>query len=485
MSARTPSFYWYDFETTGIDTRRDRPLQFAGLRTDMDLRPIEEPIVLYCRPPADVLPAPAACAITGIGPVTAAERGVSEAEFAAAVLEELGRAGTCALGYNTLRFDDEVTRHLLWRNLYDPYAREWRNGNSRWDMIDVFRLARALRPDGLEWPEREPGIPSFRLEDLAAANGIEHDAHDALADVYATIELTRRLRAAQPKLFEYAFTHRDKRSAGDLLRLDAAEPVLHVSDKYPSARGAIAPVAALAPHPWIGNQVLVVDLASDPAPLLDLDADALAERLFRPASERAEGEPPIPVKTVKLNAAPVLAPSGTLAPEAAGRLGIDVDAARATLKRLRGDAGLADRLRAAFDRGEAAPGDPDTALYDGFVSDDDRARMDGIHRRDPASLTGFDPGFTDPRLREIYFRYRARNWPDTLDADEQARWRELRGRRLCRGEAGSPRSLAEFDPALAADRENGRLDEAMHAELTDWRERLLADLPVCGDPADV
>ena len=485
MSARTPSFYWYDFETTGIDTRRDRPLQFAGLRTDMDLRPIEEPTVLYCRPPADVLPAPAACAITGIGPVTAAERGVSEAEFAAAVLEELGRAGTCALGYNTLRFDDEVTRHLLWRNLYDPYAREWRNGNSRWDMIDVFRLARALRPDGLEWPEREPGIPSFRLEDLAAANGIEHDAHDALADVYATLELTRRLRAAQPKLFEYAFTHRDKRSAGDLLRLDAAEPVLHVSDKYPSARGAIAPVAALAPHPWIGNQVLVVDLASDPAPLLDLDADALAERLFRPASERAEGEPPIPVKTVKLNAAPVLAPSGTLAPEAAGRLGIDVDAARATLKRLRGDAGLADRLRAAFDRGEAAPGDPDTALYDGFVSDDDRARMDGIHRRDPASLTGFDPGFTDPRLREIYFRYRARNWPDTLDADEQARWRELRGRRLCRGEAGSPRSLAEFDAALAADRENGRLDEAMHAELTDWRERLLADLPACGDPANV
>ncbi|MFW5970336.1 MAG: exodeoxyribonuclease I, partial [Halofilum sp. (in: g-proteobacteria)] len=206
MSARTPSFYWFDFETTGVDARRDRPLQFAGLRTDMDLQPIEEPTVLYCRPPADVLPAPAACAITGIGPVTAAERGVNEAEFAAAVLEELGRAGTCALGYNTLRFDDEVTRHLLWRNLYDPYAREWRNGNSRWDVIDIFRLARALRPDGLEWPEREPGVPSFRLEDLAAANGIEHDAHDALADVYATLELTRRLRAAQPKLFDYAFS---------------------------------------------------------------------------------------------------------------------------------------------------------------------------------------------------------------------------------------------------------------------------------------
>ena len=484
MSTRTLTFYWFDFESTGVDARRDRPLQFAGLRTDMDLQPVEDPTVLYCHPPADVLPAPAACAITGIGPVTAAERGVNEAEFAAAVLEELGRAGTCALGYNTLRFDDEVTRHLLWRNLYEPYGREWRNGNSRWDMIDVFRLAHALRPDGLEWPEREPGVPSFRLEDLAAANGIEHGAHDALADVYATLELTRRLQGAQPKLFDYAFGHRDKRSAGDLLRLDASEPVLHVSDKYPASRGAIAPVAALAPHPWIGNQVLVVDLASDPAPLLELGADALAERLFRPASERVDGEPPVPVKTVKLNAAPVLAPAGTLAPEAARRLGIDLDAARATLARLRGDAGLTGRLRAAFDRTTPEPGDPDAALYEGFVSDDDRARMDGVHRRAPASLAGFDPGFTDPRLRELYFRYRARNWPDTLDADERERWRQLRWRRLCRGEAGSPRSVAEFDTALATDRKSGRLDEAMHMELAAWRARLLADLPACGDPAD-
>lgn len=481
MSAPQATFYWYDYESTGTDARRDRPLQFAGVRTDLDLEVVEAPSVLYCAPPPDVLPAPAACAVTGIGPASAAARGTREAEFAAAVLEELSRPGTCSVGYNSLRFDDEMTRHLLWRNLYDPYAREWRDGNSRWDVIDVFRLARALRPDGLEWPEHEPGIPSFRLEDLAADNGIEHDAHDALADVHATIALARRLRAAQPRLFDFAFRRRDKRSAAELLRPGATEPVLHVSDKYPAARGAIAPVGVLAPHPRIANQVLVADLAADPAPLFELDAEALAERLFTPAAQRAPGRAPVPIKTVKLNAAPVVAPASTLSSEAARRLDIDLDAARATLARLRGAAGLVERVQAAFERPPAAGEDADTALYDGFVSDDDRARMDAVHRRSPAELAEFDPGFRDPRLVELYFRYRARNWPDTLTADEAERWRELRRQRLCRGEAGSPRDLATFDAALAAERAAGRIDAALAAELADWRERLLADLPACRD----
>ena len=484
MNAPRPTFYWYDFESTGTDARRDRPLQFAGLRTDMDLELVDEPTVLYCAPPPDLLPAPAACAVTGIGPATAAARGTCEAEFAAGVLEELGRPGTCSVGYNTVRFDDEMTRHLLWRNLYDPYAREWRDGNSRWDMIDVFRLARALRPEGMEWPEREPGVPSFRLEDLAAANGVEHDAHDALADVEATLALARRLRRAQPRLFDFALRNRDKRSAAALLRPDATEPVLHVSDKYPAARGAIAPVAVIAPHPRIPNQVLVADLAADPAPLLELDGDALAARLFAPAAERDPGQPPVPVKAVKLNAAPVVAPVSTLSADAARRLGIDLDAVRQTLARLRAADGLAARVRAAFEHPPAATGDADTALYDSFVGDDDRDRMDAVHRRSPAELAGFDPGFADLRLRELYFRYRARNWPDTLAADEIERWRELRWQRLCRGEAGSPRAVAAFDAALEADRAAGRIDADLGRELADWRERLLADLPACGSAPD-
>lgn len=478
------TFYWHDYETTGADARRDRPLQFAGLRTDADFNPVGEPTVLYCRPPLDTLPAPGACAVTGIGPQRALRDGLCEAEFAAAVLEELAQPGTCALGYNSLRFDDEVTRHLLWRNLYDPYAREWRDGNSRWDVIDLFRLARALRPEGLEWPDHESGLPSFRLEDLARANGIEHDAHDALADVQATLELTRRLRAAQPKLFDWALARRDKNSAAALLPLDGDRPVLHVSDTYGSVRGCIAPVTAVAAHPYNRNGVIVVDLAADIEPLLEWEADALAEALFTAADEREPEAAAIPLRVVKLNAAPVLAPIGTLDAEAAERLELDVEHAQDVLQHLRASSGLAEKLRAVFDRPPPAAEDVDTALYDGFVSDADRDRMDAVHRRAPQELADFDPGFADARLREMYFRFRARNWPGTLDETETGRWRVLRAQRLLEGSAGSPRSLLLFHEELARMRAEERLDEALANELEAWAATLTEDLEGQAAPAD-
>lgn len=471
-----PSLYWHDYETTGADARRDRPVQFAGLRTDLDLNPIEPPTVVYCRPPADVLPAPMACAITGITPQQAASDGVCEAEFAAAVLEELARPGTCALGYNSLRFDDEVTRHLLWRNLYDPYAREWRDGNSRWDVIDVFRLARALRPEGLEWPDHDSGLPSFRLEDLARANGIEHDAHDALADVQATLELTRRLRAAQPKLYQWAFSRRDKHSAAALLPPGGDQPVLHVSEQYGAARGCIAPVVALAEHPVNRNGVIVADLAGDIEPLLEWDAEAIAAGLFTPAAERAPDAPWLPLRVVKLNAAPVLAPMGTLSDEAAERLGIDPEHTRDVLQLLRDSPGLANRLRQVYEQPPAVADDVDVALYDGFVGDADRERMDSIHRRAPEELAGFDPGFADSRLPELLFRYRARNWPATLTPAEAERWRRLRATRLLAGGAGSPRSLDGFRDELAQATASGRAGPELVAQLEAWAASLTADL---------
>lgn len=482
MAGARVTLYWHDYETTGTDTRRDRALQFAGLRTGEDLQPIGEPCVLHCRPAADMLPAPAACAVTGIGPRRAQAEGLGEAEFAAAVLEELGQPGTCGVGFNSIRFDDEITRHLLWRNLYDPYAREWREGNSRWDVIDLFRLARALRPHGLAWPERDDGAPSFRLEDLAAANGLEHDAHDALADVHATVALVRLLRAAQPRLYDFVYRNRGRDGAAGLLRLDRSEPVLHVSETYAATRGCIAPVAAVAPHPVIARAVVVADLGADPRPLLEQDADALAAALFTPAAERGPGAPEVPLRVVHLNRAPVVAPAGTLTAEAAGRLGIDLDRARATLARLRAVAGLADKLRAVYERPPPAADDPDAALYEGFVPDADRERMDAVHRRSPAELAAFDPGFEDARLRELYFRYRARNWPGTLDAGDAERWRALRNRRLCHGEAGSPRSLAAFRAEL--DDSRGLVGDALATELEAWAAELTADLADCGGGPD-
>jgi exodeoxyribonuclease-1 len=231
------SFLFYDLETFGADPRRSRIAQFAAIRTDLELNQVDEPISFFVRPADDLLPSPAATLITGISPQHALREGVSEAEAFARIFEQMSLPETCTLGYNSLRFDDEFVRHGLFRNFFDPYEREWRGGNCRWDLLDVLRLAHALRPEGIEWPLREDGQVSFRLEHLAAANGVrEGDAHEALSDVRALIGMARRLKAAQPRLWDYALRLRDKRYAAQLLDTTAMRPALHVSQRYPAAR---------------------------------------------------------------------------------------------------------------------------------------------------------------------------------------------------------------------------------------------------------
>jgi len=449
----TATFYWYDYETFGADPRLDRPAQFAGIRTDTDLNPIAAPLVRYCRPAPDYLPQPDACLITGITPQVARREGLPEAEFIAEINAEFSVPGTCVAGFNNLRFDDEVTRHSLYRNLLDPYAREWRNGNSRWDMIDPLRLARALRPEGIVWPnDPATGRPSFRLQALTAANGIAHaDAHDALGDVRATIALARLLRERQPKLFQFLLDRRSKQKAADLLGLGKLVPVIHASEKFPAERHCIGVVVALARHPTNPNGVVVYDLAFDPTPLLTLDAATLRQRLYTPVADLPEGVERLHLKTVHINKCPVLAPQETLRPQDSERLGLDKRRCLEHLDMLRGVPGLAAKVQEIVggereEAGDAAATDPDTMLYSGgFFSDHDRAALDYLRGLAPAELGRAKPVFEDERLPEMLFRYRARNYPETLDAAETARWESFRRGRLQAARDGYQARLRELE----------------------------------------
>lgn len=430
------SFYWHDYETFGADPVRDRPCQFAGVRTDAELNIIDEPLVIYSRPSDDYVPNPDACLITGITPQKAQEEGLSETDFIGQINDAFSEPGTCVVGYNNLRFDDEVTRHTLYRNLRDPYAREWQNGNSRWDLIDVVRLTYALRPEGIEWPRKADGTPSFRLEDLTQANGIDHgQAHDAMSDVYATIEMARLIREKQPKLFDYALTHRDKRSAAAMLDVESMKPVFHVSSRYPASVGCCAMVAPLAWHPVNRNAVIVYDLRVDPADLLEWPAEKIRERLYTKTEDLEEGEERIPLKAVHINKCPILAPAAmlkTLSPEKLDGMQLDGDQLRANLEKLRGAQGLVPKLNEVFSDSPPVQGkDPDEMLYGGgFISPQDRKQLDFILQQPPELLGELDLSFQDERLAEMFFRYRARNYPDTLSAEEQERWEGFRQKRL-------------------------------------------------------
>jgi exodeoxyribonuclease-1 len=434
-------------ETFGTDVSRDRPVQFAGVRTDADFNIVGEPLMIFSQPARDVLPQPEACLVTGITPQQALAEGVPECEFIARIHAEMARPGTCSVGYNSLRFDDEVTRYTLYRNFYDPYAREYRDGNSRWDIIDMLRLTHALRPEGIVWPSREDGLPSFRLEQLTEANGIGHEAaHDALSDVYATIAVARLIRERQPRLYDYVLQHRDKHSAAQMLDLGAQRPVLHVSGMFGAARDNIALIVPLARHPTNSNEIICFDLDCDPSELQALDAEALRARLFTPIAEQAAGVARLGLKSVRLNRCPVLVTPKLLNPETAARLRIDVTRCREHRQFLGTLDGLGEKLQQVYSGRELAPiSDPDRMLYSGgFFSDNDRRTMTRIIGCSPEQLAQEAFVFEDQRLPEMLFRYRARNYPQSLTAPETAQWEEQRFAYLTEPEAGASIVLDDY-----------------------------------------
>ncbi len=435
------TLYWHDYETFGIDTARDRPVQFAGVRTDEDLNIIGEPLNIFSRPAPDTLPHPISAVITGITPQQALEQGMPEAEFIARIHEELSQPGTCGVGYNSLRFDDEVTRNTLYRNLYDPYLREWKDGNSRWDIIDMVRACHDLRPEGISWPRREDADrPSFKLEELTVANGIGHEqAHDALSDVYATIAMAKLIKDKQPKLFDFCYRLRRKKEVLKYLDLKDLTPILHTSGMYGSDYGNTRMVVPLCAHPTNKNSVIVFDLAQDPQMLLELSAKKLAERLYTPNAELPEGVERPALKQILINKCPVISPTSTLTGDAAKRLNIDLmhcqknrQAVLAARKELQ------KKIAEIFAPREYEPKtDTDLMLYGGgFFSDGDKRHMTAIHNTAPDELAGQSWSFDDQRLPEMLFRFRARNYPETLTAEEQAQWMEHCRARLFEGEAG-------------------------------------------------
>ncbi|MEM7291865.1 MAG: exodeoxyribonuclease I [Pseudomonadota bacterium] len=420
------SFFWHDYETFGTRPALDRAAQFAGIRTDLELNLIGDPVMVYCRPANDFLPSPTACLVTGISPQHAWEEGLPECDFIAAIEREMRVPGTCTLGYNNIRFDDEFTRHLLYRNFFDPYAREWRDGNSRWDLLDVVRITRALRPEGLEWPVREDGTISNLLEDLTRVNGIEHgDAHDALADVHATIEIAKRIRQSQPRLYHYLIDNRGKKPAATLLNTRDRNMLVHTSGMFPNEICNTTLVMPICSHPRNTNGVLVFDLRVDPTGLIEASPDDLRERIFSRREDLPNGSDRIPIKTVHSNRCPVLAPRSVLDAESAQRIDIDVDACHVHRERiLQHIDSIVPKLEAAHsDPGFAPTDDPDLLLYGGdFFSSEDRRTMDDLRDLPPSSLAQHDQMFSDPRIPEMLFRYRARNYLDTLDPGERDEW---------------------------------------------------------------
>lgn len=464
------TFFWHDYETFGKNTRTARPAQFAGIRTDADLNEIGTPIEIFCQPAPDFLPEPEACLITGITPQHCLRNGLPENEFAEQILQALSEPNTIGVGYNTIRYDDEITRFMFWRNLIDPYAREWQNGCGRWDIIDLARVTYALRPDGIEWPRNEQGNVSFRLTDLTAANSIAHEgAHDALVDVRATIALARLIKQKQPRLFDFYFNLRQKDHVNDEigLHLNPCQPFVHLSSMFPAERAHLALVFPLALHPTNKNEIIVWDCAFDPSELFELDAAQIQQRMFTRAQDLPAGMARLPIKTIHTNKSPVVIRNlKVLNEDAQKRCQLDLalnlkHAHIAADKVLHHD--LTPIWRDVFAREFADDGDVDEALYSGFVGNTDRRLLNQLRAMSVQALAQAQPSFADARLTELLFRYRARNHPSSLTEDEFEVWQQHCAERLHNGAVGLEAFFAELEKhALTANKTQQNILQDLH-----------------------
>jgi exodeoxyribonuclease-1 len=426
------TFFFYDLETSGLNPREDRIMQFAGIRTDLDLNPIGEPYNILVKLNDDTLPSPDALMVTGITPQQTQADGYTEAEFAKLLMEEVFTAGTIATGFNSIRFDDEFIRALFWRTFHDPYAWFWRDARSRWDLLDVVRMTRALRPEGIVWPVVD-GKASNRLELLSKENGIDHlKAHDALSDVEALIAVTKLIKDKQPKLYEHLFNYKDKKLVQKLVNLETKQPFVYVSGRY-DATFEKATVAFPLTSGKNGN-VVVYDLRHDPTPFLNLSLNELQKKFYATWEDRKKDDfIALPVKELQYNRAPAVAPLGVLEQQDGwSRIGLDESIIARHKSALLSSPGFAENVRSLFENKPEykKATDPEAQLYDGFVSDKDTLRIEKVRNSTEQQLADLHPEFTDERLSGLLLHYKARNYPKSLAEDESVAWEAWRGQHI-------------------------------------------------------
>ncbi|VFP86594.1 Exodeoxyribonuclease I [Candidatus Erwinia haradaeae] len=423
-----PTLLFYDYETFGTSPSLDRPAQFAAIRTDMDLNVIGEPETIYCCLANDYLPQPEAVLITGITPQIAQLRGINEASFTRRIHQIFCVPNTCIVGYNNICFDDEISRNLFYRNFYDPYDWSWKNSNSRWDLLDVVRACFALRPDGIRWPTDTQGCPTFRLEKLTQENQIAHNsAHDALSDVYATIALAKLIKEKQPKLYNFLYAHRQKHKLRTLINVSQMKQLVFVSSRFGKKRSNVTCVAPLAWHPHNKNALITCDLGGDVSSLIAIDTDLLRESLDN-YHKLAQHRSNFPLQLIHINKCPVIAPANVLRASDALRIGINLEYYADNLAKLLQNPKIREKVAQLYIIKEKhiPLEDVDTQMYHGFFNYSDRHTIHTICHTSAKHLLTLNLTFYDKRIKQLFFRFRARNFPDLLTPLEKIAWLQHR-----------------------------------------------------------
>jgi exodeoxyribonuclease-1 len=399
------SFVFYDTETTGTHTSFDQILQFAAIRTDADLNEIDR-FDIRCRLMPHIVPSPGALCVTRISIDQIIDPALpSHYEMICKIREKLTAwSPSIFTGWNTLSFDEHLLRQALYQSLHSPYLTNT-GGNCRIDILKIAQAASVLMPDAIIIPRGDNAKPTFKLDRLAPANGFNHaNAHDALADVEATIHVCRIIRENAPTLWEDALRLSDKATTAAFLD---AEPCFILTECFYNRPYQFA-LAKIGHELGNAGNVLALNLAFDLDQLRAMTDEELAARLSRS---------PKPVRRIRTNAAPTLQPL----------LGYDyfdgfaADDLLERANRIKSDGEFCARLIRLSAREEWPASEfVEEQIYSGFFCRADEVRMDAFHRAEWRDRLAIVDQFEDVRLTALGRRLIYEHHPELLPASIRA-----------------------------------------------------------------
>lgn len=409
-------FVFYDTETTGLDTTFDQILQFAAVKTNHDLE-IEDQerdvINLRCRRLPHVVPTPGALSVTQIPPELLDTANLSHYEMMGEVAAKLDEWSPAAfVGYNSIKFDETLLRQAFYQNLFPIYLTNT-NSNYRVDIMRIVQAAAVYAPDKIEFPVNDRGQPIYKLGPVARANGIsfsEEEAHDALNDVNATLGLARFLQDNVPEVWGVMLNNALKSVVNNFVEQNEVFCLTNFFGVGPYSEI----VTAVGRNAEDKNEIAVFNLGNNPEDFFGLDDDELLAVL---------GQSPKIIRTVRVNAQPIIMPLAMKPEEIKGqRLDDETYHNYATLIQQNEEFQnqVSETLPRRFEDKAPSPY-VEKRMYDNFIEDEDKDLCVHFHEVPWSSRVELCEQFSDERLKELGMRLIFVEHPEVLSTANRAR----------------------------------------------------------------
>jgi exodeoxyribonuclease I len=437
-------YVFYDTETSGLSPEFDQILQFAAIRTDNDFNEIDRFEIRSQLLPY-IVPAPGALRVTGIGPELLMDSSIPSHYQATRQIREklLDWSPAIFIGYNTISFDENLLRQALFQTLHSPYVTNTQS-SARADVIRLVHAVVAYVPDCLTVPTNEKGKAVFKLDQLAPANGFEHEnAHEAMADVEATIHIAKVIRNGAPKVWQNVMRSCRKSAAVDTIM---STGILALTEFYFNKEYSWL-VTYCGQNSEYSAQMGVFDLQHDPTGYVDLDVDALVDIL---------NDKHKVIRSIRTNAQPILMPYELATSRAAAKT-FDLNVLRDRVNIIRDAPEFQKRLGLALAKrypSEEPSPYSEKRIYDGFPSRGDEALMQRFHGQPWADRFATAEQLDDDSRRELAYRVIYCEAAETLPNEKRTELENWVRRRILSNDESVPwntihKAIRETDDLLA------------------------------------